>query len=362
MPNHSQRRKASKKRIAARVGVLVLSVLLICVSGGFIYIHSLLNTIDRSEITGVSSISASEMQEFMEPVSLSPGETVPDSVQDIKDTKAQYEAIQSVDKFHHKEIKNILLIGSDSRGTNDMGRSDSIMLMSINTSTQKIHLVSFMRTMYVNIPGKMWFALNTAYFFGGPDLLIETIENNFRVEIDDYMIINFSSFESMIDLVGGIDIELTSAEAKYLNNLRGTNFNAGVNHLNGTLALDYARIRKIDTDFHRTGRQRLVMEILLEQVLHSNVGTLNRFAQEMLPQINTSMSNSEILDYVLHVGEYTNYEIDEMMLPIENQPDVAEENGGYQGMMYVNYGGIAYEVWKVDYYTNVTALHERLIS
>lgn len=349
----SRKKKASGGRIAMRVCVMFFSVLFILSATGFIYIKGLLNQVPREEITGNPSLTISDLYYGEELVD------VPDSIDKIKDSKKQFEEIQKVDLLQADYIQNILLIGSDTRNSTANGLSDTVMLASINKKTNKIHLVSFMRAMYVNIPTQpsRWWMLNAAYSWGGPKLLMQTLESNFRVKIDDFVVVDFSGFEQLINIVGGVEIELTSAEAQQVNRYGGGNFTAGTHTLNGKQALAYARIRKIDTDFKRTGRQRQVVEKLIQKAVHMNLGQLNQFANQLLPLINTSLSDSEILSLATSAPKYINYAIDQMMLPIENDHALNEEDT-FVGMMYVD----GMEMYKVNYYANVKALHSLLAS
>ena len=115
-------------------------------------------------------------------------------------------------------VRNILLIGTDSRGE-DRGRSDSMILLSINSKTNKINMVSLMRDTYVQVPGYGGCKLNAAYSYGGPELLMDTIEDNFYIEIDDYVTVNFISFANIVDAVGGVEIEVNDSEADAINAL-----------------------------------------------------------------------------------------------------------------------------------------------
>ena len=113
-------------------------------------------------------------------------------------------------------VRNILLIGTDSRGE-DRGRSDSMILMSINSKSNKISLVSLMRDTYVQIPGYGGDKLNAAYSYGGPELLMDTIEENLYIKIDDYFTVNFISFANIVDAVGGVEIKVNEDEADAIN-------------------------------------------------------------------------------------------------------------------------------------------------
>lgn len=336
-----------------RVAVSFLSVVFFLFASGILYIHSMLGKVSHNVIEGNESLTLSEI--YGDDVSFS---DVPDSIEEIEDSRQQYEAIQDVELLQADYIQNILLIGSDSRQTGAMGNTDSMILVSINHRTKKIHLISLMRAMYVKIPkstGAQWGMLNAAAPWGGPELLAKTIENNFRVKVDDYALVDFSGFSTLVDLAGGIDITLTQAEAYYLTYDKecSGSFQAGLSHLNGEQALSYARMRYTDNDFKRTGRQRTVIELLIKKAFTMNLSQLHSFASEMLSLVNTSLSKGEILSMIGMVTDFASYEIDQMMLPVENQ-----DGETYEGLMYVN----GMEVYKVDYYTNVTALRELILS
>lgn len=360
---HTQKKtkgKSSGKRIAVRVAVLVVSLLFILSGLGLTYVQTMLNRIDRTEIQGDPNLTVSELLGQMGEPDYTISIDIDDSIAKIKNSQEQYEKIQETPVLQDENITNILLIGCDTRDANSTtGLSDSMMIVSINNLTKKIHISSLMRTMFVNIPGKRWFALNAAYSWGGPNLLVETIENNFRVNIDEYVVINFEHFEQVIDAVGGVDVTLTQAEANFLHSYWKTRqLEPGDNTLTGYEALAFARTRLIDTDFKRTGRQRMVIESLIKKASSMNLMQLHSFAYTLLPLINTSLSDSEILSLASSAPNYINYQIDQMMLPIENDPNGAGKNDPFHGMFYSD----GLEVYNVDYYTNVKALQEFIVS
>lgn len=200
--------------------------------------------------------------------------------------------------------------------------------------------------------GNTWFALNAAYAWGGIDLLVATIEKNFKVDIDNYAIVDFSAFEEAVDIAGGVDIDLTQAEASYINKeVPGAGLSAGTMHLTGETALWYARIRKLDNDFVRTSRQRTVVTALLQKVTHLSVSELNRLANEIFPLVNTDLTNTEILSHAANLAAMSDYEIDELMLPIENMSGET-----YTGIMYVS----GAELYGYDVAENLSRLHEFL--
>ena len=126
-------------------------------------------------------------------------------------------------------------------------------------------------------------------------MLDECLKQNFGVQVDHNIEVDFSGFEDIIDLVGGVDIELTAAEAGKV----GGGAKAGMNHLNGEQALNYARIRKLDSDFGRTNRQRKVLTALLAQAKHMSLTQMNNLVNGIIPLITTDMSNGDILGYVM---------------------------------------------------------------
>ena len=154
----------------------------------------------------------------------------------------QPSAAPTWDVINDDKVTNILLIGTDKGDDGLSSRSDTTMLVSIDNRTKSLRLVSFLRDMYLEIPtleGKHKF--NAAYANGGAALTMQTLENNFRIQIDKYVEIDFENFEQVIDKMGGIDIDMSAKSAAYENEVMGSNMHEGVNHLDGRLALYYAR-------------------------------------------------------------------------------------------------------------------------
>lgn len=185
---------------------------------------------------------------------------------------------------------NILLVGQDRRPSQGRQRSDSMILCSYNPKTNQLSMISFLRDLYVQIPGFSDNRLNAAYVFGGFPLLKETLNKNFGVTVDGCVEVDFNGFKSAINLIGGVDVELTAAEAKIV----GDGATAGVCHLDGDHALIYARIRKLDSDFGRTSRQRNVLNAVFRKIKNLGVGELLGLVDELLPIISTDMTNTQI--------------------------------------------------------------------
>ena len=134
-------------------------------------------------------------------------------------SKLNYKEIESVSSQPMWEdgVVNILLIGSDSRTADADGLSDAMILLSVSSKTNKIYMTSLLRDMYVEIPGHDGNRLNAAYSYGGPELLMETVEENLDITVNRYAVVNFEAFAGLVDAVGGVDLELTSAEIELVN-------------------------------------------------------------------------------------------------------------------------------------------------
>ena len=228
--------------------------------------------------------------------------------------------------FNDENVTNILLIGTDARDVNSRGRSDSMILVSINDSTKKIIMTSFLRDTYVSIPGVEYTRLNHAYAYGGPDLLIDTIESNFKIPIDKYVQVNFSSFTKVVDLVGGVDIHVNDDEVEYLNMYlnkvkNGDKYklsSGGDYKLNGAQALAYSRIRYVGTDFGRTERQRTVLEKIIENTSDLSITELGDLLDEILPNLTTNLQKDELFSMILDSPTYLGYDRVQCRVPADN--------------------------------------------
>ena len=234
------------------------------------------------------------------------------------------------DLTFNKDVVNILLVGSDHGAIKgDHGRSDSIMIATVNFKSKELKLTSLMRDMYVEIPGHGHNKLNAAYAFGGVELLYKTIAKNFGIKIDNYCVVDFSTFEKVINKVGGVEISLEKKEAKYLNTTnyiskkKYRNVKVGKQTLNGNQALGYARVRYVvskkygDGDFGRTGRQRAVLQAALNKVLQQSPTKIADIALDALKDVSTDMNASYLKKLVLKVVQMGTTEIDQMRVPLE---------------------------------------------
>ena len=297
----------------------VAAVLLIAVVAGALYFNGLLNLIDykaADDFEIYDSISESDYEDEEEIVYSSPESYI--------ETTTIEGFTESMIDIPQKDVLNILLIGTDVRGGtyDERGNTDSMILISVNTRDKNIKLTSFMRDMYVFIPNRQWARLNVAYAYGGPQLLFDTLKQNFNVDVDLYVRVNFMYFRKIVNHVGGVDIELSEAEAKYMNDTsekyKTKPVEPGWQHLDGAQALSYARCRKIDSDFNRTKRQRTVILALVDKIKHSSPGELNSLLNVFLPMIQTNMSKMQILGLMVDATTYLNNEIETLNVPIKN--------------------------------------------
>ncbi len=200
-------------------------------------------------------------------------------------------SVQSIDDG---KLVQIMLIGQDDNddGSNSGNRrSDTMILASINTSTGSVSLISFLRDLYVQIPGYRDTRLNSAFWYGGLPLMYKTYETNFGLHLDHAIVLDFRSFTKVFNLIGTVKIALSAEEAAAI----GVGEEADTYELNAKKALSYARLRSIDNDFGRTNRQRKLLMAALTKVRSMSIGEINNLLNQVLPLISTDMSNLEIL-------------------------------------------------------------------
>lgn len=280
-------------------------------------------------------------------------------------SKLNYQEIESLTSAPMKEdgVINILLIGNDSRKNGEDGRSDAMILLSVSTKTRKIYMTSLLRDMYVEIPGHDNNRLNAAYSFGGAELLMKTVEKNLDIKVNRYMLVNFEAFANLVDAVGGVDLELSSAEIEWVNaylneyNLLtekefGTDYMdtsaEGMVHLNGPQALAYTRNRYIGTDFGRTERQRKV----LKEVIHGLPGALVKnpdlLIDGLMPNLTTNLTQWECYRLSLSAPTMLTYDIEQGSIPLQ---------GTYRNATIRQMA-----VLEVDFDANKEYLHELLFG
>ena len=314
--NRKRKKKGGATRVALIILCVFLALILVALIAGSIYLDSMMNLIGKVDSNTQSTMSSSEEQEYLDSLT-EPTETADatvDSTEDIPtmDPTDVTWATSTDPVVQTENIINILIIGQDARKGENRQRSDSMILCTVNKTKKTLTLTSFMRDMYVQIPGKQDNRINASYAMGGMKLLDETLAVNFGVHVDGNVEVDFTGFMDIVDMLGGIDIELTQAEANYLNKNGNWDINPssagkwklkeGMNHLTGEQALAYSRVRKVgNADYGRTERQRKVLTILVNKCKDLNILELNGLLQKVLPMITTDLNNSEILGYALEV-------------------------------------------------------------
>lgn len=302
-------KRHSGKRVMLIVLCVLLALILALMLAGTVYLESMMNLIGRTDGDTHTTMSPEEYEQWLKDQQ---GTLDPDFTGEVLDPSdvTWGDATNPIEQ--DERVINILLIGQDHREGEGRTRSDAMILCTINKNTKTLTMTSFMRDMYVQIPGYHDNRINASYQLGGMDLLDACLEVNFGVQVDGNVEVDFDGFIEVIDMLGGVDVELSSAEADYLNR-RGNwdvddstawqwNLKAGKNHLTGEQALAYSRIRYVGNgDFGRTERQRKVLNALMEECKDLSVLEMNSLLQKLLPMLTTDMSNAQILNYAMDI-------------------------------------------------------------
>lgn len=324
-------KKAKKKKTALIVLSVFLALILVLLIAFTVYFEHLLGLINKADDEVLETMSDSEYQEMLDSMKETLAEDFTGEV--IEEGDVDWEgAVEVIESS--EDVINVLLIGQDRRSESQgRQRSDVIILCTVNKVKKTLTITSFMRDMYVQIPGYQDNRINVPYVLGGMDLLDKTLKTNFGVQVDGNVEVDFYGFIDIINLMGGVDIELTAAEAKYMNqnvswdvddgSSKNWNLKEGVNHLNGSQALSYARMRYVGNgDYERTARQRRVLTALVEKAKELSISELNLLLQYALPMITTDMETSQIMNYALELFPMlSELEVKTMRIPV---------NGGYK--------------------------------
>lgn len=279
-----KKKKKRKKRLIRTIIVIIIEIILLILIGFFIFIKGKLGQISRYELDSNNL---------------------------------------NVTDLGLKDYYNIAIFGVDARDDEleHNTRSDTIMLVSIDTKSGEIKLTSFYRDTYVYIEGHDYTKLGHAYSYGGPELAISTLNDNFDLDITNFVTVNFTAVADAIDLLGGVEIDVKEKEIDSLNKygrevakVAGREYTsvtaAGMQTLDGFQAVGYSRIRKIDSDFVRTSRQRDVVDAMFSKVKASDLSTINSIFDKLSPEILTSLSDKEILSLIKNIASYNITESD----------------------------------------------------
>ena len=312
-------KKKNKKGRARRVFVLIMSIIMLLFGTGMVYYYSVLDSLNYQDV---------------------------DKTQPTTTDSSDSNSVTTDSLIGNEYVLNILLFGQDAHGDgeDDYGRSDTMILLSLDNLHKKIKLTSFQRDTYVYIPGYDDGKLNSAFSLGGVPLSIKMVEANFGIEVDKYACVDFDSFRKIINVLGGVDMELSIEEMEYINAQIDVNNQLGktefleidysqdpqIAHLDGYQALWYARNRGAESlggnpnysfsgdDWERTQRQRKLLEtIMLSLKEEASLTDIVEIVNEIGPLVTTNLKKSDITFLVSNCMTYLDYEMVELAIPTE---------------------------------------------
>lgn len=240
------------------------------------------------------------------------------------------------------KLYNVLIVGVDSRRNDYAGRSDAMVVLTVNPLSQKVVMTSLLRDSYVDIPGHGQERLNEAYNFGGTSLLKKTIRQNYGIRIDAFMVVNFGDLIEFVDDIGGVEMTVTKKEVPVINKYtsdqnkeiygRKDNPDAlpvkgGTYRFNGMQALAYARVRYVGLDFGRTERQRKVLSAAVKQLLSLPVDKQVQVIAKYMLRVKTDLTVPELLYLILVFATLDQYETSSIALPVEGTYKYQRVNG-----------------------------------
>ena len=230
-------------------------------------------------------------------------------------------------------VRNILLVGLDARPGETRSRSDTMIILTIDGNKNEIRMTSFLRDMYVSIPGRSNNRINVAWVYGGFDLLRETIQTNFGLTVDEYVAVDMTMLTDLVDQIGGLTLTVSNnSQLKAINGvIDGYNYqfhlpansdfltSLGEQHMNGKQVQAYARYRKIDSDFQRTERQREVLEKIFQRLQDMSLVELSRLAAFAIDRLETNLSLSDIISLIPVMYNMKDAEIGQLSLPYQGE-------------------------------------------
>lgn len=318
--NSSKQKKPNKNNLLIRIICSVLSVIFLIGGIGCLYGYSSIN-----------SVRYEDLPETTKPTS---------DGTDTTEAGLTFERDPST-LLNDPYVLNIMLYGADQFGQG--GLSDSMILLSIDNRHQKIKLTSFLRDTYISIPGYYAHKLNLAYSLGGPALSISTIESNYGIQIDRYAVVNFTSFKKIVDIMGGVTVELSGDEIDYINAQIQYNNQTeylyaepGMVTLNGQQALWYARDRGgtysgmsfSGDDWDRTDRQRKFLHAVMDQMKSASITELIEIVNNIGPMVTTNLKKSEITSLLSGATTYLGYSFEECSMPSSGSWSYGWNNAG----------------------------------
>lgn len=320
-------KKKKKKHRGAQILLVILMVILlllmVVVAAAYAYYLRIIGNLQPDETRDPNAtLSSSEMADLNSNPLDKDMESLLDSLPTVNPTIPTNNA--TVPKEYTEHVTNILLIGTDERTQSFTykARGDSCMLLSINTSGSApvVSLVSFERGMGMPILSGQyagqWDWLTHLFRYGGAEMMMQSIEACFNIKIDHYVRVNFATFTAGIDALGGVDVTFSSKEAAYFNEHYDINAVTGVNHLNGTHALSYARLRSIDSDWQRIERQRKIIAAAINKLKTKNLAELDALITTCTSLVRTDLTQDAITKLLLEVVPgLPNVTVQQMTIP-----------------------------------------------
>lgn len=326
-----QPKKATKKNLGLRITMILLLIFLLLIVGvgalAYGYYHDVMGNLRPDETRDPNeTLSPSEWSELeTDPF----GSEMDDLINDlplVEPTMPSIGGTEGERPEYLDHVINILLIGTDERSKEftHKARGDSCMLLSINTAGDHpvVSLVSFERGMGMPIlSGKyagQWDWFTHLFRYGGAEMMMESIEACFDIELDYYVRVNFNTFTQGIDALGGVDVEMNSKELAYFNQAWGFEGKVGINHLDGKYALRFARLREIDSDWKRIERQRKVIASAINKVKNKSFSELDALIDTCTQLVRTNVTEELVTKIMLRVVPgLTNVEIQQMTIPVK---------------------------------------------
>lgn len=299
-------KKGKKKpRKGVKVLIAILLVIAVLAGGAGIFVNSYLSKLNYGDSKGDINPDLDKEESL--------------SFDNQSDADADIRAnLDNNVMWYDDRIINILLVGVDYGDEEQvmfegayLPRSDSMILVSINTVNNVINMVSLSRAAYVAIPNHGNKRLNTAHAYGGAATLVDTIQQNYKIRIDKYVTVDISGFEQIVNALNGVTVELTAEEASIVVGEDA----AGSYNLTGAQAVAYSRLRSIDSDRMRTGRQRAVLNAIAAKLKKSSVTTMVGLLDEVLPLVTTNYTKTELLSQVTKAPKYLAMNISQDIIP-----------------------------------------------
>lgn len=331
--NSSKKNGMNLKKVFAISFCVVIGVVL--VSGGVVYklghdLYSNVNYVADEDVQRVETLPEAVEEETLSTEERTGVTVTKDQLSSIQDKMKQV----TIDTKEDDDVYNVLLIGVDRQDRNWNGNSDCMILVSINKDLDKVSMISLMRDTYVNIPDIGYKKLNAAYAYGAGPLLCEVVTDTFKVKVDRYVAVDFWDLVDIIDLIGGVPLEISAKEAEVAN---GYIMDMCVNQLHlepedhylpaegglvycdGVQAVAYARNRMVgNSDFQRTERQRYVLQQIMEEARKMSVAQMTEKMQGVLQYVKMNIPETEIWSMLTEVPDILDYKFEMSRVPYDN--------------------------------------------